>query len=402
MAALTTAAGDAAGAARSVASAGSGRVGAVESAAARDRGGTRTAVRIAAGVTVVAGTAIVVGVGPFLQGIAAVSPLSILAAFGLIAVATAAAAWRWRVVATGFGLDLPWREAFGAYYRSQFLNAVLPGGVVGDVHRAYVHGSARDSIGLAARAVAAERVFGQVVQFVLTLAVVLPLGFGSSLAPVVWGAGVVAVAVVLAVAVAMSVPRARRVLRREYRMLRPVLARPLAVVAILLASIAVVAAHVTLFVVAGLAVGLDAAPVGLVPAAMVVLAASALPINVGGWGPREAAAGAAFALAGAGAADGVATSTAFGVLALIAVAPGAVVLLAGRRRRRAHAAVAPSDAPATATSLVRSSPVHAESAILRAQATSERSKTGGGGGVRTGAPHAGAGGGPRGRGGHDE
>jgi hypothetical protein len=114
-------------------------------------------------------------------------------------------------------------------------------------------------------------------------------------------------------------------------MLRPLLVRPAALAAIVGASIAVVVAHVALFVVAAAATGVTADPRGVVAAALVVLAASALPINVGGWGPREAAAGAAFALAGLGGATGVATSTAFGVLALLAVAPGAFVLLAGRR-----------------------------------------------------------------------
>ena len=300
------------------------------------------AARIGAGIVVVVATALVVGVGPFLHGIAAISPPAVAAAFVLIAVATAAAAWRWRVVAAGFGLPLPWRDAFGAYYRSQFLNAVLPGGVVGDVHRAYAHGRTHEQVGAAARAVAAERVFGQAVQLALTLAVLVPLvavrsEWGASLAPVVWGAGALAGIVVAAVGIAAAVPRARRLLQREYRMLRPLLVRPVALVAIVLASLVVVAAHVALFLVAAAATGLSADPRGLVAAALVVLAASALAFNVGGWGPREAAAGAAFALAGLGGAAGVATSTAFGVLALLAVAPGAFVLLAGRRARRARA-----------------------------------------------------------------
>ena len=292
----------------------------------------RTAARLGAGVAIVVATALVVGVGPFLRGVAAISPVAVVTAFVLVAVSTAAAAWRWRVVAAGFGLPLPWREAFGAYYRSQFLNAVLPGGVVGDVHRAYAHGRPREQVGAAARAVAAERVFGQVVQLTLTLAVLVPLAamrsaWSSPLAPVAWGAGALAGLVALTVGIAAAVPRSRRLLLREYRMLRPLLVRPIALAAIVLASLAAVAAHVALFLVAAAATGVTADPRGLVAAALVVLAASALPINVGGWGPREAAAGAAFALAGPGGAAGVATSTAFGVLALLAVAPGALVLL---------------------------------------------------------------------------
>lgn len=296
----------------------------------------RRTIRIGAGAAVVVATALVVGVGPFVRGIAAVSPAAVVAALAIIAGATAAAAWRWRVVAAGFGLPLPWRDAFGAYYRSQFLNSVLPGGVVGDVHRAYTHGRPHEQVGAAARAVAAERVFGQVVQLTLTLAVVMPLAalrpeWASPLAPLLWGAGALAGIVALGVGIAAVVPRSRRLLQREYRMLRPLLVRPATLAAIVVASLTVIAAHVSLFMVAAAATGVTTDPRGLVAAALVVLAASALPINVGGWGPREAAAGAAFALAGLGGAAGVATSTAFGVLALLAVVPGAFVLLAGRR-----------------------------------------------------------------------
>lgn len=299
---------------------------------ARDRRRLRIALRIGAGIAVVVATALVVGIGPFLRGLAAISPPAILAALVLAAVATAAAAWRWQIVCTGYGLPLAWRGAFGAYYRSQFLNAVLPAGVVGDVHRAWAHGRPNARVGDAYRAVAVERVLGQVVQIALTLAILLPLGLGSSLVPLVWGAGVLAAVVVLGVGITVTIPRTRRLLQREYDLLRPVLARPGALLAIAFASVLVVSAHVTLFVVAGLATGLPLDR-GLLAAGLIVLAASAIPINVGGWGPREATAAAAFALLGPGASAGVAASTAFGVLALVGVLPGALVLLTARRRR---------------------------------------------------------------------
>lgn len=298
----------------------------------RTRDRLRAAVPVVAGILVLAATAAVVGVGPFLEGIASISPVAILLAVGLTAVATAAAAWRWRLVATGFGLQLAWRDAVTAYYRSQFLNTVIPGGVVGDVHRAYRHGRSEDRLGVAARAVAAERATGQLVQAALTVAVLLPLGFGSSLAPLAWTAGAIAALAAVVVAAAAATARGRRLLHREYRMLRPLLSRPLTLAGIVVASIVVVAAHAATFVVAGLAVGVDAGTRELAVVALLVLAAAAIPIGVGGWGPREAAGASAFALVGLGAGAGVAVSAAFGVLAMIAVAPGLVVFLRERFR----------------------------------------------------------------------
>ncbi|WP_194396190.1 lysylphosphatidylglycerol synthase domain-containing protein [Microbacterium atlanticum] len=285
-----------------------------------------------AALAVVAGTVAVVGFGPFVQGIVAVTPAIIVVAVALAAVATAAAAWRWRIVSAGFGLSLAWGEAVGAYYRSQFLNTVLPGGVVGDIHRAIAHGRSRDSVALAARAVAAERVAGQLVQFVLTLGILLPLGLASSLAPLAWAGGAMLVLIAAAAAVVAALPSGRRLIAKEYRMLRPLLTRPLALLGVVLASAVVVAAHTAVFVVAGLAAGVDGEIADLLLVALVVLAASAIPVNIGGWGPREAVAASAFAVIGLGAGAGLAVSTTFGVLAMAAVIPGAVVLLGDRFR----------------------------------------------------------------------
>lgn len=291
------------------------------------RRGVRISVRLGAGIVIVIATVRVWGPEPFLHGIAAISPLSLLAALGLTALATTAAAWRWQVVADGYDLHLSWRDAFAGYYRSQFLNSVLPAGVLGDVHRAWRHGRSQDRFGAAARAVAVERVLGQAVQLVLTLSILPLLGFASPLLPLLWCAGAVAALL----AIAATHPRTRTALRRECRSLRPVLARRATLPAIVAASIVVVVSHLALFLVAAVAVG---APLGggLVAAALIVLAAAAIPLNIGGWGPREATAAAAFALAGLGGSAGIAASTAFGTLALIAVAPGAVLLVTEGRR----------------------------------------------------------------------
>ncbi|HEY6574592.1 MAG TPA: dihydrofolate reductase family protein, partial [Mycobacterium sp.] len=76
-------------------------------------------------------------------------------------------------------------------------------------------------------------------------------------------------------------------------------------------------------------------PVGrLLPLALVVLLASAVPANIAGWGPREGAAAWAFGAVGLSAAQGVTVAVVYGVLALVATLPGAVILVAGRGHRR--------------------------------------------------------------------
>ena len=116
-----------------------------------------------------------VGTSPFLDGLHAVDGAALAAASGLAVLTTVCCAWRWRIVARGLGVDLPLGTAVAAYYRSLFLNVTLPGGVVGDVHRGISHGRDTSDVGRALRAVAWERTAGQVVQVVLTVAVLLVL-----------------------------------------------------------------------------------------------------------------------------------------------------------------------------------------------------------------------------------
>jgi uncharacterized membrane protein YbhN (UPF0104 family) len=296
--------------------------------------------RARAGVRALVGGAILValvaelGAEPFARGVAAVSPPAVLAAVVLGGLATLAAAARWRILADRLDVGLGWPAAVGAYYRSQFLNTILPGGVLGDVHRAVVHGRDAGSLPQASRAVAAERAAGQIVQLTLAVIVLAWLGLSASVPALLVLVGAVA-AVVGAFALAAAVNRrARGAIRRELALFATALAAPCALAGVVVASVAVIACHTATFVVACLAVGVDAPVERLAAVALLAVLAGSIPVNIGGWGPREGAAAWAFAAIGLGGAAGLAASTAFGVLAMIAVLPGAAVIAASALRRR--------------------------------------------------------------------
>jgi len=73
--------------------------------------------------------------------------------------------------------------------------------------------------------------------------------------------------------------------------------------------------------------------VRLLPLALLAMLAMVLP-SVAGWGPREGATAWVFAAAGLGADRGAATAVAYGVMALAAGLPGALVLVAAWLPRR--------------------------------------------------------------------
>ncbi|MDQ1570937.1 MAG: glycosyltransferase 2 family protein [Actinomycetota bacterium] len=301
----------------------------------------RLTTRLVVGAGVLIAVFTQVGTGPFLRGLLSLDGRTIGAAILLAAVATAAAAWRWRLIATRLGVELRWSTAVGRYYQSQFLNTVLPGGIVGDVHRAVGHGQRAESIKQTARSVAIERIAGQVVQLALALIVLAWFGTefeGYLLAALAIGLGTIVV--VLLVTTVASV-RARRVLLHEVRELRAGLGSVRVSVQVAIASVIVIACHVATLSIATAAVGQSVPPLRMLPLACVILIGASIPLNVGGWGPREGIAGWAFALAGFGASAGVAASTLFGALAIISFAPGAILTAVSAVRRRKAKDAAP-------------------------------------------------------------
>jgi uncharacterized membrane protein YbhN (UPF0104 family) len=266
------------------------------------------------------------GTSPFLDGLRSVDGGALAAASALAALTTVCCAWRWRVVARGLGIDLPLGTAVAAYYRSLFLNVTLPGGVVGDVHRGISHGRDTRDLGGALRAVVYERSAGQVVQVVLTVAVLLIVA-----SPVHATMPFVAIALLGAAA---GVALAARVWRRRVavRELRAALLARRVWPAIALASALVVAGHVVTFLIAARTAGATAPLSRLLPLALLVLLGATLP-NVGGWGPREGVTAWAFAAAGLGASLGVATAVVYGVMVFVASLPGAAVLVVAWGRR---------------------------------------------------------------------
>jgi len=271
------------------------------------------------------------GDGPFLDGLRALDVRLLTAAAAIGLVTTVCCAWRWRVVARGLGVDLSLPAAVAAYYRSLFLNLTLPGGVVGDVHRGLAHGRDTRDVGRALRAVVWERTGGQLVQLVMTLGVLVVLP-----SPVHGYMPVVAVALVASLGCTLLAGRAWRGDRRSpLARARRTLAADLAgivrvrgaVPAIALTSLLVVLGHAATFLLAARAAGSTAPPSRLVPLALLAMLAMVLP-SVAGWGPREGAAGWVFAAAGLGAGLGVETAVVYGVMALVAALPGALVLVA--------------------------------------------------------------------------
>ncbi len=286
------------------------------------------------------------GTGPFLDGLRLIDVWALAAALGIGGLTTVCGAWRWSLIAGGLGVRLPLRTAVAHCYRSVFLNSTLPGGVLGDVHRAVRHGRDVGDVGRGIRAVVWERTAGQVVQAAVAMGVLF--AFPSPVRSYLPATAALVVAGGLgAVLLARALPRGgpsrlAKALRTARADIRNGLLGRRNWWGVVLASAVVVAGHLATFLVAARTAGATAPLSRLVPLTLLALLAMGLPANVGGFGPREGVAAWAFGAAGLTATQGVATAVVYGALVLVASLPGAAVLVV--RRIRVPAAVPPEGA----------------------------------------------------------
>lgn len=269
------------------------------------------------------------GTDSVLHGLTSVDTGRVLAALGIGLLTTVCSARRWQYVAGGLGIALPATTAVGDYYRALLLNAVLPVGVLGDVHRAVHHGRQLGDLGKGARSVVLERVSGQVVTVTVAMVVLLvrPRLLGT-LSPYLWYV-LGALAILTTVAVALrrhSRGRSQAWLANVSTDAR-IVCHGRTLGGIVAMSVLTFLGHILLFLVAARAVGVTAGIGVVVPLVVLALLAMSLPMNIAGWGPREAALTLAFAGAGLDPAQGLSAAVVYGVLTLVASLPGVAVLL---------------------------------------------------------------------------
>jgi glycosyltransferase 2 family protein len=296
-------------------------------------------VKVAAGVGILVALVVRLGAQAFVDGLTSIGVGSVLAALALGLLTTAASAARWCIVARGLGLRLPLAAAVSDCYRAVFLNSVLPAGVLGDVHRAVGYGRSIGDVGRGVRVVAIERVTGQLAIIVVGLGVLLasrPTLLGAMVPGRFGGAELLAVLVALGAAVLWTArhsraARIRTALRSACTEARSGALSRSTWPGLLALSVVTLAGYLALFFVAARVAGSHASLGELLPLLVLGLLAMALPLNIGGWGPREGVMAVAFGAVGLGAAQGLTTAVVYGVLSLIACLPGAVVLLLAAR-----------------------------------------------------------------------
>jgi uncharacterized membrane protein YbhN (UPF0104 family) len=295
-------------------------------------------VRVVGGVGILAVLLWRLGTGAFVDGLRVIDGPALVTAFVIGVATTVFSAWRWCLVARGLGMKLSLRGAIADYYKALFINAALPGGVLGDVDRAVQHGREEGDVGKSVRAVVLERTAGQVVLVSVGVTVLLTVpspvlshleAHARALALAAAAvAGVAALLVIVFGRLRSGASRWARAARTGVSEVRAGLLSRRNWPGIVLASTVVLVGHLATFVVAARAAGSDASLLRLVPLMLLALLAMTLPVNVGGWGPREGVTAWAFGAAGLSATQGLTIAVVYGLFAFVAALPGLVVIIA--------------------------------------------------------------------------
>lgn len=280
-------------------------------------------------------------------------------ALGLVlaVAANAASALRWWALARWLGAGVSADWALAMYFRGVAVNALLPGAVVGgDLYRA--HALARRGLPLfeASLSVLCDRLSGLWILAVIgALAAASGLAQGAAgaslggLQPLACGAfgpwalaGMVALALLLPLALLLAWQRgiARPQAdpasgeRPWHHRLVLLAHRPHALAQYgwqVLGSTAVQLLSIGALVCGGMALGIDLPAWAWTAAAVPIFLLATLPVSVGGWGTREAAAVVALAAFGVAAPQAVAVSMLYGLAALVQALGGLLLLVSHRR-----------------------------------------------------------------------
>ena len=255
-------------------------------------------------------------------------------------------AWRWQLTTGLLGIPLPFLHALREYCLGNVLNQVLPGGVAGDLTRAWRHARTASATRAAWHAVMIERAAGQLVLLACAL-LALPWapaiggdfrnGVAKNITLGLSGVALVLLAAVLTRRMSPAVARFGRDFAQAVFSRRAWFPQ-------LLLSLALVGRYVVVYLCCARALGVGTGALALVPLILWVLVAMAVPLSLAGWGIREGAAAGIWMLAGLSVAQGVAISLLYGVVVLVSALPGAFLLLAFRSPPGAPVKVA-SDSP---------------------------------------------------------
>ena len=304
---------------------------------------TRTIIRLIAGIGLFALVLHFADPVRVLKALGKPDPTWLLAGFAASVAASITSALRWHALVAWLGLQATRRSLIFAYWRGITANTVLPGGHLGgDALRALHLQNTGHGLGSAAASVALDRLSGLWMLAAIslgTMALALSLDMLQGALPAVSAPLIALIALLTPVAPLLawqvSASASRRLPAKLAKMLNALHQRPRPLVLYfsqMLWSAGVQFLSIMAFACGGHAIGLNLSWWVYFIASGPIFLLAALPVSIGGWGTREAAAVVTLGIFGAPRDLAIASAILYGLFAALQGLLGALTLLQANRK----------------------------------------------------------------------
>ena len=243
-------------------------------------------------------------------------------------------AYRWMYISSKNGSEMNFFYCLKFYYISSFINNILPGGVIGDIYRAYCARESNHSIinlSKSVQGIIFERLSGQIMMFFVFL-------FSLSLFFLINGRYVAFIYTVIPVILTIMIILiiAKKIYLNKIHPNELMINFKKIFSGIIfwnhtIISFFVVLSYIIIYIISAEALGLSIDYFSFFVFTPIILFSMTLPVSIGGWGVREGTALLIAFLLGLSASSSISVAILYGIINLLCSLPGLYFLLLIRK-----------------------------------------------------------------------
>ena len=239
-------------------------------------------------------------------------------------------AYRWMYISSKNGSDMNFLYCLKFYYISSFINNILPGGIVGDIYRAYCARESSHSVinlSKSIQGIIFERLSGQIMMLFifllsLTFFFLINAKYVAFLYTVIPVLSTILIIYIIAKKIYFSKIRSNEIIINFKKIFSGIIFWNHTII-----SFFVVLSYIVIYIISAEALGLSIDYFTFFVFTPIVLFSMTLPVSIGGWGVREATALLIAFLLGLSASSSISVAVMYGILNLFCSLPGLYFLL---------------------------------------------------------------------------
>ena len=243
-------------------------------------------------------------------------------------------AYRWMYISSENGSEMNFLYCLKFYYISSFINNILPGGVVGDIYRAYCARESSHSVinlSKSIQGIVFERLSGQIMMFFifllsLTFFFLINAKYVAFLYTVIPVLSIILIIYFIAKKIYFNKTRSNEIIINFKKIFSGIIFWNHTII-----SFFVVLSYIVIYIISAEALGLSIDYFAFFVFTPIVLFSMTLPVSIGGWGVREGTALLIAFLLGLSASSSISVAVMYGILNLFCSLPGLYFLLSLRK-----------------------------------------------------------------------